>query len=146
VPKSRQIIFSLRNCVDGKFWLPSSYSFVIMKNHHRRSLELASGFSYERRFYQTRKYRGVRLILSNGMLHVFANNPAARRIRKFPYCSIPRAIIMWSGLQCWLFVGTYWVSSTHRKLRLSLNDSNSRLLIEEADSHAAAIRVIADAL
>ncbi|ETI59771.1 DNA polymerase III subunit beta [Marinomonas profundimaris] len=121
--------------VDGKF---PDYHRVIPRNNEKiviaDRLELRQVF-LRASILSNEKYRGVRLILSNGMLQVFANNPEQEEAEESVLVQY-QGDNMEVGFNVGYLLDVLGVVDT-QEVRLSLNDSNSSALIEEADSHAA---------
>ncbi len=121
--------------VDGKF---PDYRRVIPQNNEKiviaDRLELRQVF-LRASILSNEKYRGVRLILSNGMLQVFANNPEQEEAEE-------SILVQYQGenLEVGFNVG-YLLDILGvvgaQEIRLSLNDSNSSALVEDAQSHSA---------
>ncbi|SBS24922.1 DNA polymerase III subunit beta [Marinomonas spartinae] len=122
--------------VDGKF--PDYHRVIPQKNE---KIVIADRSELRQVFLRAsilsnEKYRGVRLILSNGMLQVYANNPEQEEAEE-------SVLVQYQGdkLEVGFNVG-YLLDVLgvldSQEVRLSLSDSNtSSALIEEAQSHAA---------
>ena len=77
----------------------------------------------------------MRLILSNGMLQVFANNPEQEEAEESVLVQY-QGDNMEVGFNVGYLLDVLGVVDS-QEVRLSLNDSNSSALNEEAQSHAA---------
>ncbi len=121
--------------VEGKF---PDYHRVIPRNNGKiiiaDRLELRQVF-LRASILSNEKYRGVRLILKNGMLQVFANNPEQEEAEE-------SVLVQYQGdnLEVGFNVG-YLLDVlgviNSQEVRISLNDSNSSALVEESQSHAS---------
>lgn len=121
--------------VEGKF---PDYHRVIPRNNDKiviaDRLELRQVF-LRASILSNEKYRGVRLILTNGMLQVFANNPEQEEAEESVLVQYQGENLE-VGFNVSYLLDVLGVVNT-QEVRISLNDATASALIEEADSHAA---------
>ncbi|KJZ15722.1 MAG: DNA polymerase III subunit beta [Marinomonas sp.] len=121
--------------VEGKF---PDYHRVIPRNNDKiviaDRLELRQVF-LRASILSNEKYRGVRLILTNGMLQVFANNPEQEEAEE-------SVLVQYQGENLEVGFNVSYLLDVlgvvnSQEVRISLNDATASALVEEADSHAA---------
>ncbi|EAQ65139.1 DNA polymerase III, beta chain [Marinomonas sp. MED121] len=121
--------------VEGKF---PDYHRVIPRNNDKiviaDRLELRQVF-LRASILSNEKYRGVRLILTNGMLQVFANNPEQEEAEE-------SVLVQYQGDDLEVGFNVSYLLDVlgvvnSQEVRISLNDATASALVEEADSHAA---------
>ena len=121
--------------VEGKF---PDYHRVIPRNNDKiiiaDRLELRQVF-LRASILSNEKYRGVRLILANGMLQVFANNPEQEEAEE-------SVLVQYQGENLEVGFNVSYLLDVlgvvnSQEVRISLNDATASALVEEADSHAA---------
>lgn len=118
--------------VDGKF---PDYSRVIPKNGHNilsvDRLEARQVFS-RTAILSNEKYRGVRLVLSNNMLQVFANNPEQEEAEESVNV-VYEGDEMEIGFNVSYLLDVMGVLNTD-SVKITLADPNSSALIEEPEN------------
>ena len=121
--------------VEGKF---PDYHRVIPRNNDKMivadRLELRQVF-LRASILSNEKYRGVRLILSNGMLQVFANNPEQEEAEE-------SVLVQYQGDDLEVGFNVSYLLDVlgvvdSQEVRISLSDATASALLEEAESHAA---------
>jgi len=121
--------------VEGKF---PDYHRVIPRNNDKiiiaDRLELRQVF-LRASILSNEKYRGVRLILANGMLQVFANNPEQEEAEE-------SVLVQYQGENLEVGFNVSYLLDVlgvvnSQEVRISLNDATASALVEESDSHAA---------
>jgi DNA polymerase-3 subunit beta len=121
--------------VEGKF---PDYHRVIPRNNDKiiiaDRLELRQVF-LRASILSNEKYRGVRLILANGMLQVFANNPEQEEAEE-------SVLVQYQGDNLEVGFNVSYLLDVlgvvnSQEVRISLNDATASALVEESESHAA---------
>lgn len=121
--------------VEGKF---PDYHRVIPRNNDKiiiaDRLELRQVF-LRASILSNEKYRGVRLILANGMLQVFANNPEQEEAEE-------SVLVQYQGENLEVGFNVSYLLDVlgvvnSQEVRISLNDATASALVEESESHAA---------
>jgi DNA polymerase-3 subunit beta len=126
--------------IDGKF---PDYQQVIPKNNKQEMLverELLRQVLSRTAILSNEKYRGVRLIVDNDLLQVFANNPEQEEAEE----SLP---VKYEGDPLEIGFNVSYlldvlsvIASTN--IRVSFADANSSILIEEIAEHPDSIYVV----
>lgn len=120
--------------VEGKF---PDYHRVIPRNNDKMvvadRLELRQVF-LRASILSNEKYRGVRLMLSNGMLQVFANNPEQEEAEE-------SVLVQYQGPDLEVGFNVSYLLDVlgvidSQEVNISLSDATASALIEEAESHA----------
>lgn len=121
--------------VEGKF---PDYHRVIPRNNDKvilaDRLELRQVF-LRASILSNEKYRGVRLILSNGMLQVFANNPEQEEAEE-------SVLVQYQGEELEVGFNVSYLLDVlgvvdSQEVRISLSDATASALLEESESNAA---------
>lgn len=117
--------------VDGKF---PDYDRVLPKGINKEIIgsrqELKQAFA-RTAILSNEKYRGIRLVLSNGNLHILANNPEQEEAEEAVNVEYEGDTLE-IGFNVSYLVDVLGVLSGE-KVKLSLSDSNSSALLEEAE-------------
>ena len=121
--------------VEGKF---PDYHRVIPRNNDKvivaDRLELRHVF-LRASILSNEKYRGVRLILNNGMLQVFANNPEQEEAEE-------SVLVQYQGDELEVGFNVSYLLDVlgvvnSQEVRISLSDATASAMLEEAESNAA---------